>query len=367
MTGFLTTRMKSKVAAGAMIGALSIALGACATTEQPTPGQDDGAEKYTIVMSNSDASISWRQQMLNGVQYVADSKYADEVDYTLKQSESTVTSQIASLQQIIRSAPDALIVDAASDTALDVVLQQACDAGIVVVNFDQLAPDVTCTAKLTSPSVAQATDAAKWMCAELGGEGTILLDQAIAGTSIATAQNEEVRRVLAEDCPGITISGTYQSMYSPGPEKAAISSLLTSDPDISGVISLAYCSSVISTFQEAGRDPVPTTCVASNGNMTSCSDNEVPCFMWALSPVIGAIALQEAVDILDGKKLDTRVQTPIALEYVMNSTVDYPHVLERVVPVLGTDFFEDASPDLIVPQTFGDFEITPNVAMTGKK
>lgn len=344
---------------------LASALAACSTPSNSSTS-DNKSGPFTVVLSNNNAAISWRQQMMNQVHYLADTKYSKTVKYSLKLSDSSVSAQIASVQQIIRQKPDALLIDAASDTALDNVLNQACKAGIVVVNFDEISTGVGCSQKISSPAIAQATDGANWMCAQLNGKGSVLLDQAVAGLPIPTAQNAAIRKVFSTKCPDVKIVGTYQSGYAPGPEKQAVASLLTSNPNVTGVMSLAYCSSVTAAFKAAGRTPVPSTCVGSNGNMVSCATDKVPCFQWAASPVMGAIALETAVNVLKGHKVSTADTHPIAQEYVQNSTVTYAHTLKKIVPVSGKDYFPSASPDLILPQTFSDFNITPSIAMTGK-
>ena len=67
-------------------------------------------------------------------QAVADGVVAAADPFTT--SENQVTEQAAQIQNLILQGYDAIVVNAASPDALNGVVKQACDAGIIVVSFD---------------------------------------------------------------------------------------------------------------------------------------------------------------------------------------------------------------------------------------
>lgn len=344
-----------------LLAAVLTACGGSASGGSASGGDDD---RYTIVLSNNNASQSWRQQMMNGMQHVADTVFADKVDYEAKVSEESASAQAASLQQIVRERPDAILVDAISPTALNGVLQQACDAGIVVVNFDQTVEGLDCAYKPHFDDEGYAEDAANFMCAQLGGSGRVLLDQAIAGLPATDRRTQVTTETLAANCPGVEIVATYQSQYQPGAEAEAVGALLASEPQVDGVLSLAYCSSVVQAFERAGRPLVPMTCVAANNNAIACEEAGVPCFMWGNPPLIGSIALDLAVDILEGGEAQEDF-VAFGQTYFLNEYADFEKNIEPIELVSGENFFPDESPELILPVTHEDFGITPQAALTG--
>lgn len=94
---------------------------------------------YTIYLSNNFVGNDWRQQM-ERVATVSVNKgpLKGRVDLKIENVENTVQAQINSLNNIIRQKPDAILVDASSDSALNPTIKKACDAGIVVISFDQV-------------------------------------------------------------------------------------------------------------------------------------------------------------------------------------------------------------------------------------
>lgn len=360
-----------------MVGFLTLAVVLTGCTSGPSGGATAGSGATTgskaankaggpfkIVLSNHNVAQSWRVQMMNGAKYVAATKYKDKVDFQLQVSEDSPSAQTASLQQIIRQKPDAILVDASSPTALNGVLQQACNQGILVLNFDQTVENLPCAYKLRFANAKYSADAATFMCAQLGGKGNILLDQAVAGLPNTDLQDKVMIDTLAKKCPNVKIVGKYQSLYQPGPEAQAVGTLLSSKPKVDGVMSFAYCSSVIQAFERAGRPPVPMTCVAANNNAVACAKAKTPCYMWGNPPLIASIALKTAVDVLDGKQVEKDF-IGFDKTYVING-VDFEHQLPVEKMTAGQTYFPEQSSELILPVDFENFGITPQVAMTGK-
>ena len=99
------------------------------------------ASKAGIVLSNSYAGNTWRQQMLKT--WDAASKQALDQHIIAKagvvNSNNSAPQQASQIENMILQGWQAIVVDAASPTALNGVIQEACDAKITVVVFDSLA------------------------------------------------------------------------------------------------------------------------------------------------------------------------------------------------------------------------------------
>ena len=109
-----------------LVSALALAAAA------PALAQNADTSKKKIVLSNNYAGNSWRQAMLkswekNGKDAVAKGMVASAQSFTT--AENQATEQAAQIQNMILQGVDAIVVNAASPTALNGAVKQACDAG----------------------------------------------------------------------------------------------------------------------------------------------------------------------------------------------------------------------------------------------
>jgi ribose transport system substrate-binding protein len=91
-----------------------------------------------IALSNNYAGNSWRQAMLTSwdkspARPSARRRCAADPFTT---AENQATEQAAQIQNLILQGYDAIVMNAASPTALNGAVKEACDAGIIVVSFD---------------------------------------------------------------------------------------------------------------------------------------------------------------------------------------------------------------------------------------
>lgn len=125
-------KLKNLCTGLAAIAATMVSIGTA-----PAVAQDK--KPYVIYLSNNFVGNDWRQQMQRVAQVSVDKgPLKGRVELHIEVAEGTVQAQINSLNNIIRQKPDAILVDAASDTALNPTIKKACDAGIVVISFDQV-------------------------------------------------------------------------------------------------------------------------------------------------------------------------------------------------------------------------------------
>lgn len=98
---------------------------------------------WVIGLSNSYYGNTWRHQMVESFTNVAEE--AKELglisDYLVQNGDNTVNAQIDQINSFILEGVDAIVVNAASSTALNSVLHKAQDAGILVIAFDSVVED----------------------------------------------------------------------------------------------------------------------------------------------------------------------------------------------------------------------------------
>src|SRR5439155_25100923 len=191
-------------------------------------------KKYTIYLSNNFVGNDWRQQMERvGEVSVKKGPLAGRVDLKIENDENTAQAQINSLNNIIRAKPDAILIDAGSAESLNPTIKKACDAGILVIAFDQIVT-ADCAYTIESDWGRAPVVEAEWIVNKLGGKGKIFVDRGLAGAPIS-AQLEDGFEGVIEKYPDIEIVGYFNGNYALGPEQEGVASLLAAHPQVDAI------------------------------------------------------------------------------------------------------------------------------------
>ena len=345
--------LKSLLLGGALAAATTLAALAPAAAADP----------YVIYLSNNFMGNDWRQQMIRSAE-IATKKgpLAGRVDLRIEQAEGTVQAQINSLNNIIRQKPHAILVDAASVTALNPTLKRACDAGILVISFDQTV-DEPCAYALSVDWDFIPRVLAEWVAEKLGGKGNVIIDRGLAGYEASIATTKATEEVLAK-YPDIKIVGYFNGDFAPGPEQSGVAALLAANPQVDAVVNMAYGTGAMQALKDAGRPLVPMTAFSFNGSAVACGGEGASCILGSNPPFLSAEAIKLAVEILDsGKRPENRA---IIYKNDFFATELLPSKLFPGTEVqkieLGKNAFPDLSPGLFLPVSPTWVEITPEEA-----
>jgi ribose transport system substrate-binding protein len=321
-------------------------------------------KKYTIYLSNNFVGNDWRQQMERVAKVsVGKGPLAGRVDLKIENVENTVQAQINSLNNIIRAKPDAILIDAGSDTALNPTIKKACAAGIVVISFDQVVTE-PCAYALESDWQRIPAVMAEWMVKQLNGKGKVFVDRGLAGAPISAALEKGYLDVLKK-YPGIEVVGNYNGEYALGPEQAGVASLLAAHPQVDGILTQGYGSGAIKALQDAGRPIVPVVGFSYNSTAVTCAKTAgAKCILGSNPAFLSSEAIKMAVGILDtGNKPADRhilVKGDFLATQPFKSEL-YPDAVTQVIEI-GKNAFPDSPPGLTLPITPDWVEITASEA-----
>jgi ribose transport system substrate-binding protein len=329
-------------------------------------GSEASAEdkKYTIYLSNNFIGNDWRQQMERVAEVsVNKGPLAGRVDLKIENVENTVQAQINSLNNIIRAKPDAILIDAGSAEALNPTIKKACDAGIVVISFDQVVTE-PCAYALESDWNRIPAVLAEWMAVQLGGKGKVFVDRGLAGAPIS-AQLENGYLEVLKKYPDIEVIGNYNGEYALGPEQAGVASLLAAHPQVDGILTQGYGTGAIKALQDAGRPIVPVTAFSYNVAATTCAQTEgAKCILGSNPAYLSSEAIRMAVDILDGKPKPADRHILVNGDFLSTDPIKselYPEAVMQKIEI-GKNAWPDRPPGLTLPITPDWVEITAEEA-----
>jgi len=284
------------------------------------------ADGYVIGFSNFGIGNSWRVQMVAEFKARADQLLSEGVisEYHMTDSDGDVARQIANMRGLIEKKCDAIIITAASPDELSPVCEEAMQAGIVVISFDNYVTTDNVTAKVGIDEVEFGRYGAQWLVDRLGGAGNIIVLNGIAGAGVDAMRNAGAMGVFAS-YPGITILGQVHAGWDYDQARPAVEGFLAEHPQIDGVWSQggAMTQAALDAFLAAGRPLVPMSGEANNGllkawklNLANGFDSIAPCSPTSMS----ADALDTAIKALDGKVV--QLNTIISLPVITSDTLE---------------------------------------------
>ena len=215
----------ARTAAIACVAAIALLAPASATAKPPF-----------IAVSNAYYGNNWRHQMVDAFRKTADQAKKDGLisDYIVLNGDNSVSAQISQMIDLILRKPDVILLDAASLTALNGVVQKACAVGIVVVAFDSIA-NAPCAYKIDWDFVNWQRPLTDGIAQQMGGKGNLIIVRGVRGSAPDKLMYEQEVETLKK-YPGIKVVGTVYGMATAAVTQSAVSNVLPSLPPIAGVI-----------------------------------------------------------------------------------------------------------------------------------
>lgn len=298
--------------------ATAAATTAAAATEAKTEDTaGSGGEGYVVALCNYSIGNSWRAQMEQ--EFVAEAeklKAAGTVsEYYITNSNEDINKQISDMQDLITKKVDAIVITAASPTALAPVVEEAAEAGIKVVSFDNVVETDEQVATVGIDETEFGRIGAEWLADKLGGKGKIVVLNGVAGTATDSARWGGAEEVFKQ-YPDIEVLGSANAGWDYAQGKAAMESMLSAYPEIDGVWSQggAMTQGAIDAFIAAGRDLVPMTSEGNNGAIRAWienSDKGLSCIAPSNPTYTSAEALRTVIKALNGEDVPSQVTMEI--------------------------------------------------------
>jgi ribose transport system substrate-binding protein len=228
--------------------------------------------------------------------------------FQVSSSGNDVNAQIAQINQMILSGVDAIVIDAATPTGLNSVIDQAVDNGILVVSFDSL---VT-TKKAVIVNEDNYEMGKKWadfIVEKMGDSGNVLMVRGVAGTFVDQERTRAAKDVFGKHS-GIKTTEVYGD-WDDGTAQKVTANALASGTKFNGVWCQGGDTGVIRAFQQAGASIPPIAGEAENGFRKLAAQLKFPMLSIGQSPALSALSIKAAIAILQGQKVPQAINVPL--------------------------------------------------------
>ena len=269
-----------------------------------------------IALSNNYAGNSWRQAMLQtfeevGGQAVSDGVVAAADAYTT--SENQATEQAAQIQNMILQGYDAIILNAASPTALNGAVEEACNAGVTVVSFDGIVT-APCAWRIAVDFKAMGREQVDYLAERLPEGGNLLEIRGLAGVFV----DDEIHAGIEEGVAAhdkFTIAGSVNGDWAQEVAQKAVAGILPSLPEIVGVVTQGGDGyGAAEAFKAAGRDMPLIVLGNRQDEMAWWAEqrdaNGYETMSLSIAPGVASLAFWVAQQILDGQDVPKDLVVP---------------------------------------------------------
>lgn len=275
---------------------------------------DTSAKK--IALSNNYAGNSWRQAMLTSWDKITKPAVADGVVAAadaFTTAENQATEQAAQIQNMILQGYDAIVINAASPTALNGAVKEACDAGIVVVSFDGIV-DEPCAWRIAVDFKAMGKSQIDYLKEVMPEGGNLLEIRGLAGVFVDDAISSGIAEGVAEN-PQFKIVGSVHGDWAQDVAQKAVAGILPSLPDVAAVVTQGGDGyGAAQAFAAAGR-PTPIVIMGNRQDELKWwkeqkDANGYKTMSVSIAPGVSTLAFWVAQQILDGKEVPKDLTVP---------------------------------------------------------
>ncbi len=276
-------------------GLLATACGGSTTT---TTG---GAKKYIVGISNTLTGNGFREEMICSIK--AQAKASGVVSKIVTANRTTDPSgQISDVRNLISAGVNVIVLNPSDRSALDAVIKQATDKGIVVVAVDQGITSTTAY-QLYNNQVKYAQLGADWLFKQLGGKGNVVEMRGINGVSADADRHQGFTATLA-NYPNIKVVKETFTNWSLDPAAQQVKDIIGSGLKVDGIWTSGIDSTVVDQYITAKKPFVPVIGADNNafiGQLASLKSQGLAGAAVTNPSTVGGAGLALGLAVLQGK------------------------------------------------------------------
>jgi len=269
-----------------------------------------------IALSNNYAGNSWRQAMLTSWDKITKEAVSQGIVAAadaFTTAENQATEQAAQIQNLILQGYDAIVINAASPTALNGAVKEACDAGIIVVSFDGIVTE-PCAWRIAVDFKAMGESQIEYLAKKLPDGGNLLEIRGLAGVSVDDEIHAGIQAGVEKNSQ-FKIVGSVNGDWAQDVAQRAVAGLLPSLPEIAAVVTQGGDGYGAAQAFAAANRPVPTIVMGNREDellwwKEQKDANGYETMSVSIAPGVSTLAFWVAQQILDGQDVKKELVVP---------------------------------------------------------
>jgi ribose transport system substrate-binding protein len=217
-----------------------------------TAGGQAQAAAPVIALSNAYYGNTWRHEMVESFQAAAEEakKEGKISNYIILNGDGSANQQMSQMSDLILQHVDAIIIDAASETALNGIIAKACAAGIKVLSFDSIV-SARCAYKLNFDFKQMHIQMVDWVAQALQDKGNVIVVRGVKG-SAPDADMYDADMATLKKYPDMKVVATVFGQATDSVAQTAVADVLPSLPHVDAVIDQGGEYGIAQAFEQFG-------------------------------------------------------------------------------------------------------------------
>lgn len=314
--------------------ALLAACGGQSTTTSGSSSSGTSTKKYTLALVQGVKGDPFYVTMQKGAQAMADKLGATLVVDGPAQFSASLQTPI--VDALIAKKVDVMIIAACDKQAMIAPLQRANDAGIKVISVDTFIGDGNYTSgPVTFPLSYIGSDntqggmiAGQALIKAIGGKGSLYIENVQPGVSTTDQRAQGCKDAIAATKGAVTLVGLNYDNDSAAVAAQQTAAILLRDKNLSGIFGTNLFSAEGAAQAVKNANKQGTIKIANfDAPVQAITDlrNNVVDLVIAQKPAdMGSIAVQYAIDALNGKTSDIKKRVATGYVVIDRSNVDTP-------------------------------------------
>jgi len=290
------------------------------------------SDKPQILVSPKGLALSFWTKVKDGAEE-AGREFDVEIIWKGPASETDISRQISIVEDNINKQVDAIVIAACGATSLIPVLKKADAAGIPVITIDSNIDSDLPKSFVATDNILAAEKAVDVLAELLGGKGKIAFIPFIAGAATNTTREQGFERGLAK-YPGLELVAKQYSQSDVARAMALTEDIVTAHQDLDGIFvaneaGTIGCAQALKSrglsdkLEVVGFD-------ASPNEIEALQDGTLDALIVQNPHLMGYYGVKAAVDILNGKQVEKRIDTGVSV--VTRDNLNTPEIQKLLNP-----------------------------------
>lgn len=234
------------------------------------------------------------------------------IEVIVVDAQNDSAKQTNDVDDLIQQGVDALLINPADSAAISTAVQSANSVGIPVITLDRSADKGEVAALVASDNVKGGQMAAEYFVEQLGEGAKVIELEGVPGASATRERGKGFHEVADQK---LDVVAKQSADFDRSKGLNVMENLLQGNPDVQAVFAHndEMALGAIEAIQSSGKD-IPV--IGFDGNddaIKSIQDGKLTATVAQQPVLIGQLAVQAALDVLDGKQVEKSIPAELKL------------------------------------------------------